>query len=137
VIPRVPMRMLKHMKSSRKDARVYCDTVPTTQYSMIPFSPPFLRRSNSESLLYVSHGSNQYPSSREKNAMSCVLMGPVTSALVLYVADRMVSRVLKGQIMRKGVARKVKRLFAMLAEMNIIHQFLCDVFEDLLASQNF
>jgi hypothetical protein len=66
--------------------------------------------------------------------MSYVSMGPVTSALVLYVADRMVSRVLKGQILRKGVTRKVKRLFTMFGEMDIIHQWLCDVCEDLLSS---
>jgi hypothetical protein len=95
-----------------------------------------LRRSNSEAFLCESYRGDSYSSPRAIRSVSYVSMGPVSAALVLYVADRMMSRVLKGQILRKGVPRKVRRLLTMLVQMNVLHEFLFDVIDDI-ASQYF
>ena len=79
----------------------------------------------------TSHGPHFSSGPRGGGSMAYVSMGPVSSALVLYVTDRLVSRVLKGQILRKGVPRKVRYLCTMLMQMNILNEVLVDILEDL------
>jgi predicted nucleic-acid-binding Zn-ribbon protein len=60
-----------------------------------------------------------------------ISMGPVTSAVVLYIAERIITRILKKQVFRKGVIRKLQRLTYMIFEWHIIHEILCDILEDV------
>jgi len=59
-----------------------------------------------------------------------ISMGPVTSAVALYIAERIVIRIAKGQVFRKGVIRKLQRLNNMILEWHIIHEMVCDILED-------
>lgn len=91
-----------------------------------------LRRSNSKAALYASSCQvNRRSDSHGVSGVQYLSMGPVASALVLYVAKRMITRVLKRQLFRKGVVRKIKRLLTMLLELNVMHEVLCDMLEDL------
>ena len=58
-------------------------------------------------------------------------MGPVISAVGIYVINRIVIRVLKGQVFRKGVTRKLKRLSNMILEWHIIYEMIYDILEDI------
>ena len=59
-------------------------------------------------------------------------MGPISSAVVLFVFERFMKRAVAGQLLRKGVSRKIRRLRTMLTEWHMVHEVLCDLFEDLV-----
>lgn len=57
-------------------------------------------------------------------------MGPVTTAVVLYGTERLLMRIAAGQIHRKGVVRKARRLMSMVLEFHIICSIIEDTLED-------
>lgn len=59
-----------------------------------------------------------------------LVMGPVSTAVLVYVAERVVLRLTAGQIMRKGVSRKIKRLVNMVLEHHLLFEILQDILED-------
>ena len=67
----------------------------------------------------------------DKNAVACLKMGPVATAVVLFVVEKAMSRALKGQILRKGVLRKMRRLSHMVLEWNVVLSILYDILEDV------
>jgi hypothetical protein len=76
---------------------------------------------------------NGYSSATRKcnyGATQDISMGPVTSAVALYITERIVTRIAKGQVFRKGVIRKLRRLNNMILEWHIIHEIVCDILED-------
>jgi hypothetical protein len=81
------------------------------------------------SILHV----NGYCSTTRKynyDTMQYISMGPVTAAISLYIAERIVTRIVKGQVFRKGIIRKLRRLNNMILEWHIIHEMICDILED-------
>ena len=58
-------------------------------------------------------------------------MGPVTMAVVLYVGERLLGRMVSGQLLRKGVARKIRRLVYMITDVHVLHEVLQDLLEDI------
>jgi hypothetical protein len=58
-------------------------------------------------------------------------MGPVSTAVVLYVAERLLLRLVAGQLLRKGIARKLRRLFDMIFNVHVMYEILSDYLEDL------
>ena len=59
-------------------------------------------------------------------------MGPISSAVGLFVLERVIKRAVAGQLLRKGVTRKIRRLRTMLTEWHMVHEILCDLFDDLV-----
>lgn len=59
-------------------------------------------------------------------------MGPVSFAVMLYVADRFVSRVLKRQLFRRGLRRKVVRLAGMITSWDTMSEMAFDLIEDIM-----
>jgi hypothetical protein len=57
-------------------------------------------------------------------------MGPVATAVVLFVTERAVSRAVKGQLLRKGVLRKMRRLRHMVFESNLVFSIFCEILEN-------
>lgn len=55
-------------------------------------------------------------------------MGPITTAVVLFGAEKLLIRVVAGQMHRKGVIRKARRLMSMVLEFHT----LCSIVEDTL-----
>ena len=60
-------------------------------------------------------------------------MGPVSTAVVLFVAEKAIQRTVKGQLMRKGVVRKMRRLSHLVLELNNSLAMLYDMLEDMFA----
>jgi hypothetical protein len=58
-------------------------------------------------------------------------MGPVSMAVAMYVGERLLGRMVNGQLMRKGVARKIRRLAFMILDMHVLYEVLYDCLEDL------
>ena len=65
-----------------------------------------------------------------RNAIS---MGPVATAIVMFVAEKAIQRTVKGQLMRKGVVRKMRRLSHLVLELNNSLAMLYDMLEDMFA----
>lgn len=63
---------------------------------------------------------------------SGITMGPLTSAVVLYSLERLCTRIYAGQMHRKGIARKMRRLMCMIGEFPMVCALLMDVLEDIL-----
>ena len=61
-------------------------------------------------------------------------MGPVSAAVLVYVTKRFLSRLIAGQILRKGVSRKIRRLTHMMLDYDILVEILNDVLEDVATS---
>ena len=57
-----------------------------------------------------------------------VTMGPVVASIAMYATHRMLTRLLAGQILRKGVQRKIRRLGSMFMDYHV----LSDVFNELI-----
>lgn len=64
-------------------------------------------------------------------ATSAMQMGPVTTAVGLYAIERLATRIMAGQIHRKGVLRKIKRLMSMVLEFHMMCEIMQDVVEDI------
>jgi hypothetical protein len=74
------------------------------------------------------------PSMSTPPLRACAMtMGPVSSAIVLYAMDRAVRRLVAGQILRKGVVRKMKRLMRMMSEFSVVSEIVQDVIEDVFS----
>ena len=67
---------------------------------------------------------------RVKSPQLSLLMGPVSTAVLVYVAEKFILRLTAGQILRKGVSRKMRRLTRMLLDCDILVEVLQDVLED-------
>lgn len=67
-----------------------------------------------------------------KNTNLFLTMGPVSTAVILFIAEKAVSRAAKGQLLRKGVIRKIRRLTTMILEWNVVFTVLCDIIDDIL-----
>jgi hypothetical protein len=61
-------------------------------------------------------------------------MGPVTTAVVVYIGKRAVTRLVSGQMLRKGVPRKARRLMHMIFDMHVLRELMCDMIEDYFTS---
>jgi hypothetical protein len=61
-----------------------------------------------------------------------VLMGPVIASLVLYGMERICTRVLAGQLLRKGIRRKVRRLAGMMTQVEVLSDVLPDFIDDVM-----
>jgi len=59
-------------------------------------------------------------------------MGPVSAAVLVYVTKRFLSRLMAGQILRKGVSRKIRRLTHMILDHEILVEVMNDVLEDIV-----
>jgi hypothetical protein len=59
-------------------------------------------------------------------------MGPVSAAVAMYAAERLLARILKGQLFRKGVVRKMRRLVGMILERNNVYEVVCEAFGDMM-----
>jgi hypothetical protein len=57
-------------------------------------------------------------------------MGPVFTAVVVYIAEKFILRLAAGQIFRKGVTRKTRRLLYMILEVHVLLEIVQDVLED-------
>ena len=69
-----------------------------------------------------------FPSVRTRT--KAISMGPVTTAIVLFGAEKLLKRITAGQIHRKGVLRKARRLMGMVLEFHTICSILEDTFGD-------
>ena len=58
-------------------------------------------------------------------------MGPITASVVLYVVERVLTRAVHGQLLRRGIARKIRRLVAMVVEWHVLYEVFYDLLEDL------
>ena len=55
-------------------------------------------------------------------------MGPVIASLAMYATQRMLTRLAAGQLFRKGIPRRIRRLMSLMME----HDILADVFHDFM-----
>ena len=58
-------------------------------------------------------------------------MGPVSAAVVMYIAERAVTRIANGQLMRRGIIRKIRRLGSMVLEWHMLLEVVYDLLEDI------
>ena len=58
-------------------------------------------------------------------------MGPVSASVLLYVAGRLLNRICNGQLMRRGVFRKMRRMGALMVEWHLVYEVLIDCLEDM------
>jgi len=63
-----------------------------------------------------------------------VSMGPVSASVLLYVAGRLLNRISNGQLMRRGVFRKMRRMGALMVEWHLVYEVLLDCLEDMSPS---
>jgi hypothetical protein len=78
------------------------------------------------SLVQKTHTDN----TRHKNK-AIVSMGPVVSSIVLYTVERFLNRLVAGQLLRKGVSRKIRRLVSMMVTAHVIYEVVFDMLEDM------
>jgi hypothetical protein len=94
---------------------------------------PILRRSNSNDVILHNMGvrrSNSCGNIRQENTIS-LSMGPVSMAVLLYVGERVLGRLVAGQLLRKGIARKIRRLVYMIVDWHVLQEVLYDYLEDV------
>jgi hypothetical protein len=92
-----------------------------------------LRRSHSNDVIRYGVGvrrSNSCGVIRQQNASS-LSMGPVSMAVVLYVGERLLDRLVSGQLLRKGVVRKIRRLLRMILDVHVLYEMFYDYLEDI------
>jgi hypothetical protein len=63
--------------------------------------------------------------------VSNTVMGPVVASLAMYATERLVSRLVAGQILRKGVARKLRILVRLMMKESVLHGVFSDFLEDI------
>ena len=91
-----------------------------------------LRRSNSFGSMRTSNACYAHSvRGVTTNAVFCLTMGPVATAVGLFVAEKAITRAMKGQLLRKGVVRKIRRLAHMFLKFDILYDMLCDMLEDV------
>ena len=69
--------------------------------------------------------------SRRRGVVSNTVMGPVVASLAMYATERLVSRLVAGQILRKGVARKLRILVRLMMKESVLHGVFSDFLEDI------
>ena len=69
--------------------------------------------------------------SRRRGVVSSTVMGPVVASLAMYATERLVSRLVAGQILRKGVARKLRILVRLMMKESVLHGVFSDFLEDI------
>jgi len=102
--------------------------------NMIPGVLQPLRRSNSDPAIRFSTGTyipNACITTRQETSRLDLSMGPVTMAVVLYVGERLLGRMVSGQLLRKGVARKIRRLVYMITDVHVLQEVFQDLLEDI------
>ncbi len=77
----------------------------------------------------VIPGSNCCIMPQRPNALP-LSMGPVSMAVVMYAGERLLTRLVSGQLLRKGIARKIRRLTKMVLDWHVIEQIVNDYLED-------
>ena len=95
---------------------------------MIPGRLLPMQHSKSLANMQCNHGLRN---GRFDGGATFMYMGPVAAAVILYVAERLVSRLFAGQLLRKGVPRKMRRLKGMLTEVHVIHAVALDIIDDI------
>ena len=101
---------------------------------MIPEGSFCLRVGHGKSIF--THGNNyrfinMNPYKRQQDS-KFVTMGPVVASLAMYATRRMLTRLVAGQILRKGVHRKIRRLGSMFMEHHVLIDICNELVEDLL-----
>ena len=66
-----------------------------------------------------------------KTGASSIFMGPVVAAVVMFAIERFVIRLMTGQLLRKGVPRKIRRLGKMMTQVSVISAVAHDVLDDI------
>ena len=100
---------------------------------MIPYGAISLR--NSPGAVY--HGINKkcllgHMKAPRRQQQRPVSMGPVVASLIAFVINRFVTRVLAGQLFRKGIPRKIRRMTKMMMEHAVITDVFFECLEDIL-----
>ena len=68
-------------------------------------------------------------SNRCRNGL--ISMGPVSAAVLLYVGERALTRAVNGQLLRRGISRKIRRLVGMICQWHMIYEVVYDMLEDM------
>jgi hypothetical protein len=61
-----------------------------------------------------------------------ITMGPVAASVSLYIVERVLSRMYKRQLFRRGIIRKARYLVKMVLELEILYEVFYDVLEDIM-----
>ena len=98
---------------------------------MLPMSP--LRRSQSDHFIrYDTTNIHSNMCTTERPSNACAMsMGPVSMAVAMYVGERLLGRLVAGQIMRKGIARKIRRLTGMILDAHVMYEVLYEYLENM------
>ena len=101
---------------------------------MLPVAYMNIRRSPSGEMLGYHNWLTpmQVDTPVSQRRVSCVVMGPVVASLAMYATERVLKRVIAGQLLRKGVARKTRRLMVMIMEPAVLVDVLIDCLEELV-----
>jgi hypothetical protein len=87
------------------------------------YSPIGVVCGNRNSVRHTNMGCN--------SRQACVVMGPVVASLAMYAVERLLTRVMAGQLLRKGICRKAKRLFGFMMSHSVLHDVLDDIMDDV------
>ena len=100
---------------------------------MVPLVISPLRRSQSDHFIrYDTTNIYSNMCTTERAPNSCAMsMGPVSMAVAMYVGERIIGRLVAGQIMRKGIARKIRRLTGMILDAHIMYEVLYEYLENM------
>ena len=71
------------------------------------------------------------PYKRQCNSLS-LTMGPVVASLAMYATHRMLKRLVAGQLFRKGIPRKFRRLLSMMMEYEVLADVFSEFMEELM-----
>jgi hypothetical protein len=61
-----------------------------------------------------------------------ITMGPVAASVSLYIVERVLSRMYKRQLFRRGIIRKARYLVKMVLELEILYEVFYDILEDIM-----
>jgi hypothetical protein len=100
---------------------------------MLTISSMTLRHSNSMTSLYIpdSFKNSKNTCTAQRSRLLQLSMGPVSAAVVMYIAERAVTRIANGQLMRRGIIRKIRRLGSMVLEWHMLLEVVYDLLEDM------
>jgi hypothetical protein len=70
-------------------------------------------------------------SNRCRNGLINSSMGPVSAAVILYIGERALTRAVNGQLLRRGISRKIRRLVGMICHWHMIYEVVYDMLEDM------
>ena len=101
---------------------------------MIPKGYVCLRRSHSDAFLGNWNACKiiyMKPYKRQCNSLS-LTMGPVVASLAMYATHRILQRLVAGQLFRKGIPRKIRRLVSMMMEYEVLADVFSEFMEELM-----